>query len=274
MTRGVGVTEAVTGTLPPEAVALLAILTHLGDPAMLVAIGAVAYWRWDRARGVVLLSLAIGALALVVTLKALFGLPRPPVALHAVPADGFGFPSGHAVGAAAVIGGLAVYTDVGPRRHRVLLAGGLIAIVAVSRVGLGVHYAVDVVVGVAVGLGFLGLHRWSLTSDGTRGFSLAVLVGLTGVLAAGPTRDALALIGLAVGGVLALTYIPRPPGPHRRRDLPTMVIGLPIAGGLGLAASGPWAPTVVVPVAGAALTVVILGLPTITGWVDGAAPAG
>lgn len=263
MTRGVGLVDAAGPSLPPAAVAVLTGLTHLGDPPVLVAVAALAYWGWDRDRGAALLSLAVGALALVVVLKATFGLPRPPTSLHAVPADGFGFPSGHALGAAAVFGGLAVYTRAWTWPRRAGIAGVLIAVVAATRVGLGVHYTVDVVAGVAAGLVFLAVHRQVLPRDGTRGFSLAVVVAVAGIVVAGPTRDALALVGLAVGGLLAFQVTSAPSVARWGRDLPVVVAGIPVAVGLGAAAAGPWAPTPVVPVAGVALAAGVIALPAV-----------
>lgn len=261
MTRRLGLMQAASAWLPPEAVGVLGVLTHLGDPPVLLAVATLVYWVRDRERGAALLSLTIGALALVVALKATFGLSRPPVAFRAIPADGYGFPSGHALGAGAVFGGLAVYTDAWSWTTRATVAGSLISVVAVSRVGLGVHYAVDVIAGVAFGLLFLVLHRVVLDRDGTRGFSLAVGVAVAGLLIAGPTRDALALVGLAVGGLLAVWLTPTPPVAGDRRDIQYVAAGLPVAVVLGVAAGGPWTPIPLVPVAGIALTAGIIALP-------------
>jgi undecaprenyl-diphosphatase len=92
---------------------------------------------------------AAGGLANV--LKDVFDRPRPPLvdpAIHplvAVPHD-YSMPSGHAATAfaAAVAVGL-----VRPRLRVPLLA--LAALVAISRVWLGVHYLSDVLVGAALG---------------------------------------------------------------------------------------------------------------------------
>lgn len=263
MSRGVGLTTAARAALPPDAVAALAALTHLGDPPVLVAIAALAYWLWDRDRGVHLLSLTICALALVVALKGLFALPRPPETLHAVPADGYGFPSGHALGAAALIGGVAVSMESGSWARRSVIGGILVTTVAVSRVGLGVHYAIDVLAGVGTGLLLLVVHRRLARDDPGRGFALAAVFALAGLVTAGLTRDALALAGLAVGGVIGLRLTPTPPVPPRRRDLPIAAGGVPLMAGLGLLAAGPWAPAPVVPVAAGALTAGILVVPSL-----------
>ena len=86
--------------------------------------------------------------------KELFDRARPPVsgidAVGVIPASA-SFPSGHAATAfAAAVAVGAFY----PRLRRPLL--GLAAVVALSRVYLGVHYASDVLAGTALGVA-LGL---------------------------------------------------------------------------------------------------------------------
>ena len=92
-------------------------------------------------------SLASGAL------KDLIGRLRPPLAdgtlsaLVALPADA-SFPSGHATSAFAAAG---VVAALHPRLRAPVL--GLAALVALSRVYLGVHFPSDVLAGAALGLG-------------------------------------------------------------------------------------------------------------------------
>lgn len=92
-------------------------------------------------------SLASGAL------KDMVGRLRPPLAdealsaLVALPAD-TSFPSGHATSAFAAAG---VVAALHPRLRAPVL--GIAALVALSRVYLGVHFPSDVVAGAALGLG-------------------------------------------------------------------------------------------------------------------------
>ena len=94
----------------------------------------------------------LAASALATGLKEIADRARPPVAdptvtvLTALPADG-AFPSGHALSAFAAAGVVAV---LHPRLRIPVLA--LAALVAVSRVYLGVHYPIDVLGGAALGL--------------------------------------------------------------------------------------------------------------------------
>ena len=64
-------------------------------------------------------------------------------------ATGYSFPSGHTMNAATIFGGGAVRRDL-PRALRVTL-GVLVALVAFSRIYLGVHTPQDVLVGAIVG---------------------------------------------------------------------------------------------------------------------------
>jgi undecaprenyl-diphosphatase len=96
-------------------------------------------------------SLASGAL------KDMVGRLRPPLAdealsaLVALPAD-TSFPSGHATSAFAAAG---VVAALHPRLRVPVI--GIAALVALSRVYLGVHFPADVVAGAALGLGIAAL---------------------------------------------------------------------------------------------------------------------
>lgn len=123
-------------------------------PALVVTVGILCWAKrwWGAAR------LAVGvALPDMVTrvLKEVFQVPRPSYAL--VPATGFGFPSGHATLAAA-LGVLAVWFGHSyVKRGRsvallVTVAAGWAALMALSRLVLGVHAPSDVVAGIGVGV--------------------------------------------------------------------------------------------------------------------------
>jgi undecaprenyl-diphosphatase len=105
-------------------------------------------------RATVAAGVAVTTAALLVTLlKDLFDRARPPVADPAldpvglVPASA-SFPSGHAATAFAAAVAVAI---IYPRLRWPLL--GLAAVVAVSRVYLGVHYMLDVAAGTLLGIG-------------------------------------------------------------------------------------------------------------------------
>lgn len=93
-----------------------------------------------------------------------FDLPRQAV-IDAFRLKGisFGFPSGHASGAVAMWGGLAV---VFRKRALAWLAPVFVALIAFSRLYLGVHFLADVVGGVVLG-GLVLFTAWKLIGHDT-----------------------------------------------------------------------------------------------------------
>ena len=157
MTRGIGGIEVLQSLLPSWAIDGLGLLTTLGDTAFLLAVFVALYWFYDRDQGAIALVIFLGGVLLITGLKTALGLPRPPASLRLVEEGGFGFPSGHAFGATVGFGLLALVLRSPSRPVRVALAVAAVVIVSTSRVAIGVHYAVDVVAGIAVGLAYLGV---------------------------------------------------------------------------------------------------------------------
>ena len=97
-------------------------------------------------------------------LKSFIQYPRPfwvAADLQLGEAESFSTPSGHAQNSAAIFGHLAYF--LWTRRGRalgVLLLGLLIVLVSLSRVYLGVHFAGDVLWGVATGLALAAAYAW------------------------------------------------------------------------------------------------------------------
>ncbi|HET6816491.1 MAG TPA: phosphatase PAP2 family protein [Mycobacteriales bacterium] len=136
---------------------LARILTHLGDPVVVtvltVALALLLWWRGDR-RGAVFVA-ATRLLAVVVSsvVKALVRRHRPVLAHPLAHAHGYSFPSGHALGSAALWASVAfVAAARGLSRGRaVALAVTVPVVVAATRVLLGVHYVTDVIGGLVLG---------------------------------------------------------------------------------------------------------------------------
>lgn len=227
--RGLGVTEFLHGGADVAVIALFALLTQLGDVWFLFVLGSTLYLAGselpgvdvDRRRGLFVLALVFVYVALVGTVKAVFGLPRPPGAADAPPVDwlppvlaavfeniatgtGPGFPSGHALGTTMVWGGVALVLEDLSDRVRYGLAGVVVTIVATSRLVLGVHYAVDVIAGVALGVAVLGLCYWIADGGHAPGrvLAVAVAVGIVGLFVDG-SGESVAAAGAAAGAWLA-----------------------------------------------------------------------
>lgn len=140
-------------------------VTLLGDPVLLwLAVLVVAGLLARRGHGrlaLFLLAVRLGAQVLSSGLKAAVDRARPVFEAPVDSALGASFPSGHSLASAAVWTGLAVLALpwASHRRDRLLLAGALLvaALVAASRVLLGVHYPSDVVGGLLMGTGWTAL---------------------------------------------------------------------------------------------------------------------
>jgi membrane-associated phospholipid phosphatase len=206
--RGLGALDVVSG-LPPVVVDLFGLLTRLGDPWLLLGVLATLYAASDRVgldrrRVGFVLATAFLALGVTLALKSAFALPRPPGALE----EGYGFPSGHALGSTVVWGTAALALDAGHRRVRLAVAGSVVPLVAVSRVVIGVHYLVDVVVGVALGLVLVALVFATLWRDPAtppthtavdRVFALAASAALA-ALVLSSSVNTLLTVGATLGG--------------------------------------------------------------------------
>jgi membrane-associated phospholipid phosphatase len=158
-------TSAVRDSVPPAALHAFAVLTRLGDPLILGALGvAVAVALLARRRRLFATGWAlalVGNALLSVTLKQLFARVRPPHDDGLVLAHGYSFPSGHSSGALVVYGMLAyLAARLLPPRWQlpaVLAAMTLALTVGASRVFLRVHYASDVLAGFVSGAAWLAV---------------------------------------------------------------------------------------------------------------------
>ena len=239
--RNLGEVETIQSAVPEWFLPVVELLTTLGDLPVLLGIACLALWVGERDRGAHAAGLILGGLALMVGLKATFALPRPPADLHLIETGSTSFPSGHAMGATVVYGALALTLErFGTRRRRLAVAGVLVALVGLSRIVLGVHYAADVLAGVVVGAAYLAGASRLARNEPRRTFGLAAAVAVAGLAvgaATGPTpyaactgavcvdRDAFAAVTVTAGALLGWIA-----ADGRRIDGVTVAAGLaPIA---------------------------------------------
>jgi membrane-associated phospholipid phosphatase len=135
-------------------------MTDLGSPVGMGVIAAVVTiglsirkrYRWS----IYLAATSVGGALLNLELKRHFARARPDIAEQMMRAQGYSFPSGHAMGTTVVCGALA-YLGMrslwGWSAKAATLAGAsCIAVsVSISRVYLGVHWLSDVAAGMAAG---------------------------------------------------------------------------------------------------------------------------
>ncbi len=166
--------EVVTGVTPamdeqlraalhaqasPELTRFMIAVSRFGGPSWLVPVGialALAFLIHGWRRGALLIIITLSGAGLLNTLlKQTFARTRPEAFFEYPLPLSQSFPSGHAIFAASVFGGLAVLvTDrISSKPLQVMVWAAalvLILLIGVSRVYLGVHYPSDVLAGYAV----------------------------------------------------------------------------------------------------------------------------
>lgn len=205
--------EVVRGVLPGGLLTLFELVTHLGDGATIVGLAIVFYWFGAQSRSrdrALVLAVGLGTLAIVASLKGIVAAPRPDTAFSSGAYSGYGFPSAHAMGTAAVYTVLAARSTLGTNRQRYAIAGVVIVVVALSRVVIGVHYLGDVVAGVAVGLAFVVIVLRDRNPEPGSIFALAGVVAI-GAFLLGSTEFTTTTIGASLGATIAWVYVSRRP---------------------------------------------------------------
>jgi len=137
-------------------------LTAAGDPlpmgilAVLITLGLV---MWGTRQQAWFFGLSVGgAMALNLLVKVLFARPRPALWLSLKPAFYYSFPSGHAMGAAAMATALGFLLWQHRGQGLTWTLGPLFALgVGWSRVYLGVHYPSDVLAGWTGSVGWVAV---------------------------------------------------------------------------------------------------------------------
>ena len=168
----------------------LAKMTFLTELSTALVIMALIYWAVSKDLGTYLFMGWSGNRLANGFLKVTFCAYRPwirdprivPHGNAITTATGYSFPSGHTMNAATMFGGGMMRSEL-PVLLRVLL-GVMLAMVAFSRMFLGVHTPQDVLVGAAAGLlvMWLTLKLMSWIAEDTKRDRIVVCIGL--VLAA------------------------------------------------------------------------------------------
>ena len=156
--------EQLRAQLPPSALRVIALVTHLGDRLWIVpasaVIALVLLLRKHVRLATAWIVALLGILPINGGLKALFHRARPLHNHGFIVEPGWSFPSGHAFGSMVFYGMLAyVLLRLSPRCHRAIIAGAVLSIgvVGISRILLQVHYFSDVMAGYTAGATWLVL---------------------------------------------------------------------------------------------------------------------
>lgn len=136
------------------------LLTTFGDKVFILVLVFIPFWRsLDLLRA--LLIAALISFLIVGGMKFLIALARPyeildPASFHLIgdKLTTYAFPSGHTAGAFAIMGCIGFYFK---NNTLILLAIFFASLVGLSRIMLGVHWPMDVLVGAALGWMCAGL---------------------------------------------------------------------------------------------------------------------
>ncbi|SFR57504.1 PAP2 superfamily protein [Halogeometricum rufum] len=252
--RGIGVFQLLSS--PTSAtLAVAGLVTQFGDPWFLLLTATLLYLLGterslvQRPReGAFVLAVTFAAFSFIDLLKNVFVAPRPPGAgtvalptwLPAVLAGpfrsittgtGYAFPSGHALGTTAVFAALAYRLEAGSGATRWTVALVGVLLVAASRIVLGVHFFVDIAVGLLAGASLFAAAAAVGSRDPLRVFALGSILGVLAVVAsavspAGEVWKAGQWLGGSVGAGIAW-YVVRPSSQLSLRE--TVAAGVPVA---------------------------------------------
>jgi undecaprenyl-diphosphatase len=158
------VQRPTSGTIDGAAEIFSMVGADFPSMAVLALIGFGSLILLGRRDLALFLGVAAALRAIGPVLKVLISSPRPTVEAVVIvaKADGLGFPSGHALGAALFYGAIAI---IAPQvvANRLLARGFqvgavvMMGLIALSRVRLGVHWPSDVVGGLLLGLAIVCL---------------------------------------------------------------------------------------------------------------------
>ena len=169
------VLEVIVEATPWWVAFLLVFLTHLGSVYVLVPIVILGYW-WDYERMGPWIGAMVGYYGLMAGIKSFNSATRPDIAApvdpelfpevflgwysHATAISTTSFPSGNVMAPTIVAGLIVLDTRVSTLRRRAIAASLVVLVVAYSRMALSVHYPIDVVGGLLIGLGYLAGITW------------------------------------------------------------------------------------------------------------------
>lgn len=152
---------------------VMTLVTDIFSPGGTILIGVVVAallaWRRSASSAVFVLGSTAVASAITFVLKAIFARERPPVVDHLANESDYGFPSGHVTGTTALLLATTIaVTAAWPLRRRLfalIVPAAVVAVVAASRLYLGVHWFSDTAAGFAVGLAGVAVGMAVLPPD-------------------------------------------------------------------------------------------------------------
>lgn len=139
---------------------LMLLVTRLGEETAFLAAALIVFWCVDKRKGYYVMTVGFIGTMLNQFLKLWFRIPRPwvldpdftIVEKARKAAAGYSFPSGHSQNAVGTFGAIGIMTRNGWIKG---ICIGLCILVPLSRMYLGVHTPMDVLVGAGMALGLV-----------------------------------------------------------------------------------------------------------------------
>lgn len=141
-----------------------ATITHLGEETFFLVLAIVFFWCVSKREGFYILITGLVGTVVNQVAKLFFRIPRPwvldpdfkIVESARAEATGYSFPSGHTQNVAGTYGAICAQR---PNKWKTVLCVSIIVLVAFSRMYLGVHTPLDVVVSLLVALAIILVLR-------------------------------------------------------------------------------------------------------------------
>ncbi len=145
--------------------AFFGLITYAGDEIVFLAAAIILYWCVDKKAGYLVMSAGFCGTILNQFMKITFRIPRPwvidpnfsIVESARAAATGYSFPSGHSTSVTTCMGSIGLWFK---NKIVKILAFAVLFCVLLSRMYLGVHTPLDVIVGFLLGVLCLGFLYW------------------------------------------------------------------------------------------------------------------
>ncbi len=153
-------------------------ITNFGSELFYMIVIPPIFWCINKKFGFRLLLITAIAAFISTVIKNLIKLPRPPEHQWKMKPTSYAFPSGHTHGSTTFW----LYSIIITRSGFLTVVGFVtVALVSISRVYLGVHYPGDILAGLALGIGtvglFLVLDPWVTHRINTWSFERKMFIG-------------------------------------------------------------------------------------------------
>lgn len=177
------ISHAIAGIRTESLNNIMANITYLGDKSIFFIIGFILYWCVSKYAGYISLLSGTASLCICVALKDIFRIPRPfnldpTLTIVEHPKNevmGYSFPSGHATNIVATFGTVYLYTKNKLIKFVSIL---LILLICFSRIYLGAHTLLDVLVGLIITIIILAWYYKMIKEGEKNGINKAIIGSL------------------------------------------------------------------------------------------------